>query len=247
MKYLNPFLSFLFLFFFSVGLSISDEVDEPDFLIFSKYFQEEFPPKGWSLVSTNKEHTWEKVNSIEEVTFVNQLTRYPYFIYVGGPPGEVYDEILISPVFESEERGECRINVRMACISDFSYEDDFNLRLDINYYFGTDPSTTWETLLSIKGDTDNFYCEPNKDYWTENPTKAFTPTLAFQIRLRYSGTSGTGVAVAFVFSDCYKNREDTNNKKYTNNCGLTFHDPAAPLALLMVLVGCGALLISRRR
>ena len=85
----------------------------------------------------------------------------------------------------------------------------------------------------------------------------------FRLGFRYTGKSGTGVALDNVAILCMEKDGKTpdgdyeddsppadnadGNEKNNQNCGLTFHDPAAPLALFMLLVGFVALLISRSR
>ena len=88
------------------------------------------------------------------------------------------------------------------------------------------------------------------------------------MRFHYKGDSGIGIGLDIFRIYCNserfnppdnddndnddndKDEMDKDNSEDKNeddcNCGLSFHDPAAPLALLMVLIGCGALLISRR-
>lgn len=214
------------------------------YYVFSEYFQGDFPPAEWSLKSTNTAHTWRKVDSTANGKLKTGWEAYPYFVYVGGPSGQEYDESLISPMI-FENQGECEIEIGMACEPGFSMDEDFDLSLDLSYDFGTTHDPTWETILSIKNDNDDnkLECNSGENYWFYSSTSEVISSFRYWVRLRYAGTSGTGIALFSVASYCF---DSAGYNPDQNKCGIIFYDPSVTLALFMVLVGFAALLISRK-
>ena len=231
-------------------------------------FEDIFPPLGWKLVRTNQKHTWEKVESAEKGKILAWGENY--FVYVHGPSNDFYDESLITSKIINGFDENCFVEFELVCEPYFSLEMDFNLAIDISTNFDGSDNPTWKTLSSLKkNDTDSLLnCDPvtgGMMLWRGNKTLTFNEE-EYWIRLRYTGTSGTGVGLDSIHVLCKYNHaahnggsnsdddddetpeKNSDDKKEDDcNCGLSLHNPAAPLALLMILIGCGALLVSRRR
>ena len=264
MKYITLLLC---VFYFAYPCLANDDVDNTYSVIY-EYFEDVFPPPGWELVQTNQDHTWEKVESAAN----GKITAFgeKYFAYVHGDQGILYDESLITSKIINGFDEHCFVELELVCEPGFSLEMDFNLAIDISTNYDVSDNHTWKTLSSLKKiETDSLLnCDPvtgGMILWRGNKTLTFNEE-EFWIRFRYTGTSGTGVGLDHIYVTCNYNhathnggnnsdddddetpeKDSDNTKEDDCNCGLSFHDPAAPLALLMVLIGCGALLISRRR
>ena len=260
-------LLILCVFCFAYPCLANDDVDNTYSIIYED-FEEFFPPLGWKLVRTNQNHTWEKVESAANGEILAWGENY--FAYVHGPKNEFYDESLITSKIINGFDENCFVEFELVCEPGFSLEMDFNLAIDISANYDVSDNPTWKTLSSLKmiDAASLIDCDPvtgGNHLWRGNDTLTFNEE-EFWIRFRYTGTSGTGVGLDHVYVTCNYNHathnggsnsdddddetpeKNSDDKKEDDcNCGLSFHDPAAPLALIMILIGCGALLISRRR
>jgi len=65
----------------------------PTYDILLEYFENEFPPSGWTLVKTNPDNTWVQT----ETAFDGRLKGFYHFAFVQGDNSHLSDELLISP------------------------------------------------------------------------------------------------------------------------------------------------------
>ena len=244
---------------------MADDTDGT-YSIFFEDFEYKFPPDSWNLVKTNPNHTWEKVNSAAE----GEISAWgrDYFAYVHGNSEELYDESLITTNIINKYNESCFVDFGLVCEPDFLYQDDFDLSIDLSINYNSAENPSWTTLASLKNENSDalLNCDPvtsGTDLWRHNETMPDIVANEFWLRFRYSGTSGTGVGLDHIYVSCINEHsgpdygnygdddtpdDDSDKKKEEDcNCGLTFHDPAAPLAFFMVLIGIVSLLISKRR
>ena len=259
----------------SPAISISDEgyVDyEPDRndILWSD-FNDQFPPEGWILKSFHPFDTWKQVVSAAS----NQIQPLgPYsdkFVYVSGKSDELHNEFLISEKIIIESKYEdCNTNIYIT--SDIAVTDeygvDFNLILEVSYDFDDAENPSWINIVTYN--VNNFFSNCDEDSYFSNPGDIWCrieldnefEKKPFRIGFRYTGKAGTGVGFdkfsirctdTSYSSDDEDDEDSTPHEKSMKekdddcNCGLSFNDPAVPLALIMILIGCGALLISQRR
>ena len=260
MKFLIPFLSFLFLISFGAEMAFSDDVSPV--AVLEEDFEGVFPPEGWSVESANQDNTWRQINSAADGNLTD-IFDGQYFAYVGGPTDQVYEESIITSNIKIPGSGDCKIDFYFAYDPAYSLTDDFDLSVEISHGVDSSDINNWTMIGSIKEVTDIFHFHSAQNDWYNGSTMWFYIGSSFSLRFKYTSSSGIGFALDNIYVQCLgsghsgvidddddneNTKKDSNsNKEEDCNCGLTFHDPAAPLALLMVLVGCGALLISRRR
>ena len=260
---MNRLLIFFLFFSLLYPFSVLSDDENGEHYIFWEPFEDDFPPFGWTHISKNIQHTWQKVKSAAN----GQITDYTtgnYFVYVSGSENEIYDEILITHKISNSNGESCGVYLDIACEPGYSLKDDFNFAIYISYDYEDSYNANWEYLTSLNSkDHDKFLkCNTYSNYWQFNKTDKVIDNNVFWLQFKYNGTSGTGIAIDNIHVNCewadyngdYGNDDDDtpaddsdDTKEEDCNCGLTFHDPAAPLALLMVLIGVVSLLISKRR
>ena len=269
----------IFLLFLCFSFFANTFADDSNYYnLFHEGFEDSFPPEGWKFHKTNIDHTWEKVDYVENGDFY--AYEGDWFIYVKGPSYSFYNEILITTKITLNPWDACSIEGDIACDIGYDTLDDFDFRVYISYdYTGDLYSSTWIKVESRKGGSIHCGDTENGDPW-----KSFSSGIYdfkqkdFWLLYQYTGTAGTGVALEGVCVSCDSNQQnppgndddddddDNNDDNIINDnmagnsknadgddkddkgCGFarrTF-DPAAPLALFMVMVGTISLFFSRK-
>lgn len=233
-------------------------------------FDDDFPPEGWILSPFHPLNTWKQEISVEDGQ-IRSLGEYPdKFVYVSGKNDELYNELLISANINKDSKYEaCKIGITLASevmLYD-EYDDDFSLVLEVSYDYDYSDIPQWTEVKTFDAYNINTNCGDDfpgndpYDRWCKQSKNYIFKENSFRIGIRYTGKSGTGVGIDRFYLSCldtsYSPDEKDKEKQSEvvsksqnedgNICGIVFHDPVAPLALIMVLIGCGALLVSRRQ
>ena len=248
--------------------------DSNYYTLFSEGFEGDFPPEGWSHKKTNEPYTWKKTDSAVDDYILPYLGDF--FVYVGGATG-YYNEILITPPISLNENHSCGPNGVIACEDSDNFNNNFDFVIEISYNYQNPGFHTWHRIGSIGGGEIKCWDgvgakEPWEPFFFPNYNLS---KGIFWIRFRYTGFIGNIIAFDSFEISCDSNQspgddDDNNDNNDDNNitddmagnsknadgddkddkgCGFAGRtvDPAAPLALFMVLVGFIALFFNKRR
>ena len=256
LKYIIPFI----FIFFSFGAEMAFSDDVSPVTVLKEDFEDVFPPEGWTVESINEYYSWRQVNSAADGNLTDVFDGQ-YFAYVGGSSDQIYEESIITSKIEISYDGVSNFNFYFAIDPFYSFSDDFDLSVEKTTHINSPSDNSWSLIGSIKNKQDDIKYHLQSSDWYYGFSMVFKNSSSFLLRFKYNSFSGIGLALDHIqvehkgyspggYDDDDENvnpKKDSDDKEEDCNCGLSFHDPAAPLALLMVLVGCGALLISRRK
>ena len=258
----------LFLFIFPLP-SKSDEMPLPGPFFSVADFEDEFPPEGWKILTKTGNHLWEKTDSVVGWEIIESNS---YFASIGQKELEPFDEILITDyvyiwetVYENDGiSGEWipHLNFDLA-FERMETDDVFDFVVEICRK-GDD---NWKRVFSLQNYIIKYSREEYFDYFFHyNLILMNYQNQYVRFAFRYIGNEGSGIALDNIFFNMRQSSKKTNDCEeddcsipidaiHENSvpggdsevCGIVFQDPAAPLALFMVLIGIVSLLISKRR
>ena len=261
--------SVILLFLFIIPLPTEADDPSPPYSRYLADFEDEFPPIGWSLQTKTMGNIWKKANDAANGIIMDD---YGFFAYASSEGKSPFDEYLISEEILIEEEY-FYDNYMWHPLLSFclAYESsDYLNRYDLTLEISLDKKN-WTKIFSFEKEFERvdgqWGWEPGQ--WRE----CYVALKDYEgkkiwIAFRYFGTQGSGIAIDDLFINASRSSAYFSNNcidgpceidldaKHFDSipsddsnqevCGIVFHDPAAPLALFMVMVGLIAFFLKKR-
>jgi len=235
--------------------------------IMQESFSDNFPPPGWTVVSSHINNTWKSVTS----AFDGKLTNIfgDYFAFVQGDSTLPSNELLITPRIEIPS--ECVYfngNYEIELIMDYYAQvfDETDYKLIIEYSRTAYPE--WDIIgYDLIENSSNFLWE--FDLYINDPTFSLYPQFIW-VGFRFYGTDLielSGFAIEYITISCewtYPNGDfeddemsdndnsnpaltDDNDSHHGCGCSMASANTDVSLFLTMFLIGIGAWIIGKMR